>query len=84
MSKSTSALATPLREQLERLAAFEPSEIPVISLYLDVRADQHGRDYLVWELRGNRICVREEGTTGGPQGAALPGALLVQKTCWLP
>jgi peptide chain release factor subunit 1 len=44
MSKSTSALATPLREQLERLAAFEPSESPVISLYLDVRADQHGRD----------------------------------------
>ena len=21
--------------------------------------DQHGRDYLVWELRGNRICVEE-------------------------
>jgi peptide chain release factor subunit 1 len=44
MSKSTSALATPLREQLDRLAAFEPSDAPVISLYLDMRADQHGRD----------------------------------------
>jgi hypothetical protein len=23
--------------------------------------DEHGRDYLVWELRGNRICVEEQG-----------------------
>ena len=22
--------------------------------------DQHGRDWIVWELRGNRICVRSE------------------------
>jgi hypothetical protein len=22
--------------------------------------DQHGRDYLVWELRGNRVCVEPE------------------------
>jgi peptide chain release factor subunit 1 len=44
MSKSTSALATPLREQLDRLASFAPSDAPVISLYLDMRPDQHGRD----------------------------------------
>lgn len=44
MSKSTSGLVTPLREQLDRLAAFEPSDTPVISLYLDMRPDQHGRD----------------------------------------
>ena len=45
MAKSTSALATPLREQLDRLVAFEPAgaDEPVISLYLDMRADQHGR-----------------------------------------
>jgi hypothetical protein len=23
--------------------------------------EQHGRDYLVWELRGNRVCVEEQG-----------------------
>src|SRR4051812_39040852 len=50
MSKSTSALATPLREQLDRLSSFEPSEdAPVLSLYLDAAPDQHGRDnYDAW------------------------------------
>ena len=43
MSKSTTALATPLRDVLERLASFEPSTLPVLSLYLDLRADQHGQ-----------------------------------------
>lgn len=43
MGKSTTALETPLRQQLDRLAAFEPSDAPVVSLYLDMRADQHGR-----------------------------------------
>jgi len=33
-----------LTEQLDRLAAFEPAPYPVISLYLDTRPDQHGRD----------------------------------------
>ena len=35
---------TPLKDQLDRLAAFEPSGSPVISLYLDMRANQNGRD----------------------------------------
>jgi len=50
MSKLTSALATPLREHLDRLSSFEPSEdAPVLSLYLDAQPDQHGRDhYDVW------------------------------------
>jgi hypothetical protein len=26
-------------------------------------ADEHGRDYLVWELRGGRVCVGPEGAT---------------------
>ena len=44
MAKGTTALDTPLREQLDRLAAFEPVDAPVLSLYLDMRPDQHGRD----------------------------------------
>jgi peptide chain release factor subunit 1 len=43
MTKSTTALETPLREQLDRLAGFEPTDAPVLSLYLDMRANEHGR-----------------------------------------
>jgi hypothetical protein len=43
MAKTTD-LETPLPETLERLAAFEPAAFPVISLYLNLRPDQHGRD----------------------------------------
>jgi peptide chain release factor subunit 1 len=43
MPKTTTVLQTPLREQLDRLASCEPSGSPVLSLYLDLRADQHGR-----------------------------------------
>jgi peptide subunit release factor 1 (eRF1) len=42
-TKSTTALETPLREQLDRLAAIEPSEHEIISLYLDMRPDQNGQ-----------------------------------------
>jgi peptide chain release factor subunit 1 len=42
--KSTTALATPLQQQLDRLAAFEPAGEQVVSLYLDMRPDEHGRD----------------------------------------
>ena len=44
MAKTSSGLETPLHEQLEKLAAFEPTSSPVISLYLNLTADQHGRD----------------------------------------
>ena len=44
MAKGTTALDTPLREQLDRLASFEPIDAPVLSLYLDMRPDQNGRD----------------------------------------
>jgi peptide subunit release factor 1 (eRF1) len=44
MAKTNSATDTPLREQLERLAAFEPQGVPVVSLYLNLTPDQHGRD----------------------------------------
>jgi peptide subunit release factor 1 (eRF1) len=44
MAKTTVSLDTPLRDQLQKLAAFEPQGVPVLSLYLDLSADQHGRD----------------------------------------
>jgi peptide chain release factor subunit 1 len=43
MPKTTTALETPLRDQLDRLAAFEPVDTPVVSLYLDMQPDQQGR-----------------------------------------
>jgi len=42
-TKSTTALETPLREQLDRLAAIEPSDRSIISLYVDMRPDQTGQ-----------------------------------------
>ena len=33
-----------LTEQLDRLAAYEPSPYPVVSLYLNTQPDQHGKD----------------------------------------
>jgi peptide subunit release factor 1 (eRF1) len=44
MAKNSPALDTPLRDQLERLAAYEPQPVPVVSLYLNLTPDQHGRD----------------------------------------
>jgi peptide subunit release factor 1 (eRF1) len=35
---------TTLEQHLDELAAFEPGEFPVVSLYLNTRPDQHGRD----------------------------------------
>ena len=43
MPKTTTSLSTPLREQLDRLAAFTPTPLPVLSLYLDLRPNEHGR-----------------------------------------
>ena len=44
MAKTSPALDTPLRAQLDALAAYEPQGVPVVSLYLNLAADQHGRD----------------------------------------
>ena len=54
-TKSTSALETPLREQLDRLASFEPGNGSVISLYLDLRPDQHGQRAHVETLLRNNV-----------------------------
>ena len=43
MPKTTTALETPLRDQLDRLATFEATNFPVLSLYLDMSRDQNGR-----------------------------------------
>jgi hypothetical protein len=34
-------------------------------------ADEHGRDYVVWELRGGRVCVKAEGGEGGTAPAGI-------------
>lgn len=44
MEKTTTALETPLREQLDRLAAFTPTEMPVLSLYLNMAPNEQGKD----------------------------------------
>lgn len=44
MAKTSPHLDTPLRDKVEQLAAFEPTGFPVVSLYLDLTADQHGRE----------------------------------------
>jgi hypothetical protein len=31
----------------------------------NVLADEHGRDYYVWELRGGRVCVADDAEVGG-------------------
>lgn len=43
MAESVSG-TLPLEERLKALASAEPSILPVISLYLDLRPNQHGRD----------------------------------------
>jgi hypothetical protein len=51
-------------------ALAEVRPLPGATLVLapeDVLADEHGRDFLVWELRGGEVCVEaEEDNTGGP------------------
>jgi peptide chain release factor subunit 1 len=51
MEKSTTALETPLREQLDRLAGFTPSEMPVLSLYLNMAPNEQGKDHYAPFLR---------------------------------
>jgi peptide subunit release factor 1 (eRF1) len=45
MAKPSPDLDTLRRDHLMALAAFEPHGVPVISLYLNLRPDQHGRDH---------------------------------------
>jgi peptide subunit release factor 1 (eRF1) len=61
-TKSTTALETPIREQLDRLAAIEPSGREIISLYLDMRPDQNGQHSHIETFLRSR--VDELGRTG--------------------
>jgi peptide chain release factor subunit 1 len=66
MAKTTTSLETPLRAQLDRLAEFEPTALPVISLYLDMRPDQNGRRQYEAFLR--RALAERQATYGtGPE-----------------
>jgi peptide subunit release factor 1 (eRF1) len=42
-STVTGQLATTMEEPLARLVAFEPTTLPVVSVYLNTQPDQHGR-----------------------------------------
>ena len=44
MGDASPSVDSPLSTALHRLAALEPRQAPVVSLYLDLRPDQHGRD----------------------------------------
>ena len=44
MDRTAPPATTPLAEVLDRLARFEPTHLPVVSLYLNLQADQHGKD----------------------------------------
>jgi len=58
MANSPSHVSTPLATQIQQLAAFEPTAFPVLSLYLDLSPDQHGRDHhqaFVRKALGERI-----------------------------
>jgi hypothetical protein len=49
LDKSTQPVLDSPEALMQRLLEFENSASPVISLYLDARADQHGRDnFLPW------------------------------------
>jgi peptide subunit release factor 1 (eRF1) len=45
MAHASPTAASPLRRQLHTLAAFEPTDSLVVSLYLSLVPDQHGRDH---------------------------------------
>jgi peptide subunit release factor 1 (eRF1) len=66
MDRTTTASATaPLAELLDRLARFEPTHLPVISLYLDLRPDQHGKDSFAPFVRKelpSRVAAYPEGS----------------------
>ena len=62
--KNTTALETPLRDQLDRLAAVEPSDGSIVSLYLDTRPDRNGRRTHVDTFLRNRFDEQQRSLTG--------------------
>src|SRR3712207_5080666 len=43
MAQSGAAESNTLEQIIDQLAAFEPVELPVVSLYLNAQANEHGR-----------------------------------------
>jgi len=59
--------------ELTKLRPVLGADSTVVLAPKDLLADEHGRDYLVWELRGGRVCVDQEGAPSSsppPHGAA--------------
>ena len=65
--KSTTALETPLRDQLDRLAAVEPGSI--ISIYVDLRADQNGQRHHAETFLKNSFDEQARSLTGETRAA---------------
>jgi len=55
--EQTSAPPVSIAETLDRLARFEPVPHPVVSLYLDTRPDQRGRDHF-WPFVRKELAAR--------------------------
>src|ERR1044071_9848257 len=60
-----------LSAQLDRLASFEPGPFPVISLYLNLLPDQHGRDHFEPFLRKELAERLRTYPASGPERASL-------------
>jgi peptide subunit release factor 1 (eRF1) len=65
--KTTTALETPLRDQLDRLAALAPGSY--ISLYLDLRPDQNGQRYSADTFLKNSFDEQTRSLTGETRAA---------------
>jgi len=65
--KSTTALETPLRDQLDRLSAVEPGSF--ISLYLDMRPDHNGQRHHVETFLKNSFDEQSRSLTGETRAA---------------
>jgi hypothetical protein len=70
---SYSPALTELRPELR-----QGSTLVLVSEHL--LADEHGRDYVVWELRGGRVCVEAQGSEGGAAPAGIAHVVTGEQT----
>jgi hypothetical protein len=59
--------------QLTELRGRVGDDSTLVLVPQELLADEHGRDYVVWELRGGRVCVAREGprsASASPSGVA--------------
>src|SRR5262245_34271762 len=70
-----------LAAQLDRLAAFVPAPFPVLSLYLNLQPNQHGRDRFAPFLRKELAALLKTYPPGSPAHNSLErDAARVQET----